>query len=87
MTEFVRIEADRRIVEVDPDEARRMITIGTAGATATMGIVQFLLDWTHPTSGRQYKAGEYEKFHDDVPAEKAIADKLKAANIARPLTR
>jgi hypothetical protein len=86
MTVFVRRKTDQRIVEVDPDEAERMFRLGTAGATATMGIVQFLVDWTDPDSKREYKAGDYEKFHDNNPAEKALADYLKAANIASSLT-
>jgi hypothetical protein len=87
MTEFVRLYADQRILEVAPDEAQQLIKTNQAGPTVTLGIVQFLQDWTHPTSGRQYKAGDFEKFDDDDVEQKTIADKLKAANIARPLTR
>jgi len=87
MTEFVRMRSDQRIREVSPDEAHQLIANDRAGATATFGIVQFLRAWTHPTSGRTYAVGDFEKFHDDVAEERAIAEQLKADNIARPIDR
>jgi hypothetical protein len=78
---------DQRILEVSPEEARRLIATGRAGATATLGIMQFLQDWTHPTSGKTYSAGDFEKFDMDDPEEKAIVDGLEADNIARPIDR
>jgi hypothetical protein len=87
MTQFVRMHGDQRILEVSPEEARQLIATNRAGATATLGIVQFLRDWIHPTSGKRYSVGDFEKFDVDIPEEKAIADRLKAANIARPIDR
>jgi hypothetical protein len=87
MTQFVRMSADQRIVEVDPEEAKHLIATGNAGATATLGILQFLKDWVHPTSGKRYHSGDFEKFQVDVPEEKAIADRLQAENIARAIIR
>jgi hypothetical protein len=84
--EFVRLTADQRIVEVDQAEAQSMIQAGTAGVTATAGIVEFLKDWTHPGTGRSYIAGDLEKFADD-PQQRALVEELKTAGIVRPLSR
>ena len=87
MTQFVRMHADQKIVEVNPKDAQHLIANGAAGPTATIGILQFLTDWVHPTSGKHYHSGDFEKFDVNVPEEKAIADELQTNNIARAIIR
>jgi hypothetical protein len=87
MTQFVRMHADQKIVEVNPKDAQHLIANGAAGPTATIGILQFLTDWVHPTSGKRYHSGDFEKFDVNVPDEKAIAAELQTNNIARAIIR
>jgi hypothetical protein len=82
MTEFVRRLPDRKIFPVrDSAEKDELLSTGTYGATATVGIVEFLKDW--PSPSRRYKAGEFEKFDLNDTKEAAVVADLVAKGIVR----